>query len=295
MAHPVAGPANVAAGLVLPDAALAKEAFANLRPIGPLPAEPGRTFAGTLFEVTQPGGDTYRASLQVAPPFTPADPNWVSVSGGSQSNESIVTLSWEVLASQPGLAQFSRARSPIMTLLPNPQTKLYGVSAQLELNKIGTDRVQFVRRLGNSTVREEFSGNFTDLADELLRTKTTSAKTGCGTNIELCQFQGKPFTVQVQTTGPLPTGVTTSFAVSLTGVGLVVLIAGLVWLVFLLRIGGPAGKIVMLVVGVLLLLLAIAFAVIFAVRSISQDFEQAATAVEMPQPDQSSDNSGAAP
>lgn len=57
-------------------------------------------------------------------------------------------------------------------------------------SKIGTDRVLFVRRLGSSMVREEFSGNFRDLADELLRTKIMSAKAGSGTVVELCQFQG---------------------------------------------------------------------------------------------------------
>ncbi len=53
-------------GFVLPSAALAQEAERNLRRIGPLRAEPGRASAGTLFEVRQPDGVAYRASLQVA-------------------------------------------------------------------------------------------------------------------------------------------------------------------------------------------------------------------------------------
>ena len=36
-------------GFVLPTAALAQDAFTNLRSIGPLPAERGRILAGTLF------------------------------------------------------------------------------------------------------------------------------------------------------------------------------------------------------------------------------------------------------
>ena len=184
-------------GFVLPTAALAQDAFTNLHSIGPLPAEPGRTFAGTLFEVSQPGGETYRASLQVGPPVTSADPNWVSVSGQRQHDESAVTLTWDVLASRPGMVQLSRANSPIQVLQPFQQTKLYGVSVQLEFTKIDANRVLFVRRIGNTTVREELPGNFRDLAEELLRTASVSAKSVRGASIELCRVKGEPLVAQV--------------------------------------------------------------------------------------------------
>ena len=184
-------------GFVLPTAALAQDAFTNLHSIGPLPAERGRPFAGTLFEISQPGGETYRASLQVGPPVTSADPNWVSVSGQRQHHESAVSLTWDVLASRPGMVQLSRANSPIQVLQPFQQTKLYGVSVQLEFTKIDANRVLFVRRIGNTTVREELPGNFRDLSDELLRTASVSAKSVRGASIELCRVKGEPLLVQV--------------------------------------------------------------------------------------------------
>ena len=244
-------------GFALPDAALAKEAFANLRPIGPLPVEKGRTFAGTLFEVSQPGGETYRASLEVGPPLTSADPRWVEVIGHSQQDASIVTLSWEVVASHLGLAQFSRAGSPIMVLEGRPQTELYSVTAGLELTRLDADRVLFVRHIGHHTLREEFPGNFRDFADELLRTKTMSAKTACGTTIELCQFQGKPFTVQVQShASPLENASRTDvlgIGAMAGGAALLLIVAVIVIavLVALMRKGGSTGKVVLWVVGVI--------------------------------------------
>ena len=110
---PAAGHWTWRLGFVLPDAALAREAFDNLRPIDHLPAEPGRPFVVALFDVRHSNDQEFRASLQAGPPITSADPKWVLVSGHSQHNETAVTLNWEVLASRPGVAWLSRAGSPI--------------------------------------------------------------------------------------------------------------------------------------------------------------------------------------
>jgi hypothetical protein len=187
-------------GFVLPDATLATEAFANLRPIGHLPAVRDRAYAGagTLFEVKTPGGDTYRASLQVAPPLTSGDANWVSVSALSSHNESAVTLNWELLASRPGTVGFIRDGQRSTTQLQaDPKTSFHRVSVRLELTRIGIGRVLLVTEMGGVKSREEMPGNFRDLSAELLRTATLSAKTVRGVNIELCQFKGQSFTVQV--------------------------------------------------------------------------------------------------
>ncbi|MEO8352453.1 MAG: serine/threonine-protein kinase, partial [Chthoniobacteraceae bacterium] len=77
-------------GFVLPDAGLARDAFESLQPIGPLPAVADRTFSGTLFEVRNANGQAFRAALQVALPFTSIDPDWVSVFGQIQRDESTV-------------------------------------------------------------------------------------------------------------------------------------------------------------------------------------------------------------
>ena len=185
-------------GFVLPDAATAQEAFTHFRLIGKVPAGPGHTFGGTLFRASQTNGQEFVATLQGGPVLASNDPRWVQVSGYSQINESTsVTLTWELLASRPGLAQFSRVGTPIKVLKSDPRTKLWGLSIQLELTKIDRDRVRFVRQIGGTSVGEEFPGNFRELADELLRTATFSVKTEPAMRIELCQLQGESFTVQV--------------------------------------------------------------------------------------------------
>ena len=276
-------------GFVLPDAEAAKVAFDNIHPIGPLPAVADRTFAGTLFALRQ-NDDDYRASLQVAPPFTAANPNWVAVSGLSQHNESAVTLTWEVLASQPGMARLPREKFPIIVLKRNPESELYGVSVQLELTRIGPDRVRIDRRMGHGSSRAEFPGNFRELADELLRTRTHSAKTESGKSIELCQVQGKPLVVQLDRTGPPAASVRhAAFGINLVAISLVFLLivaAGIVLAIVLVRKGVSAGSIVLWVIGLPLLVLVIAFAVIFFVRSSSRDFRaatEASATLEIPQ------------
>jgi hypothetical protein len=240
-------------GFALPDAELAREAFANLRTIGPLPAVPSRTFAGTLFEVRQINGDVYRASLRVAPPMTSADPNWVSVSGHSQRDESAVTLTWEVLASRQGMTVLSRANSPLKVFLQaHPKTKLFGTSIQLELTKAGPDRVLLVRRIGGLVWRQELLGDFHDLADELFRTAGFSAKAERGASIELCEFQGKPFTVLVNA---FPAPITTTATVKVVNWPIIAVIAiagllaipGIGLLVLLVRKGASAGKVLLLI------------------------------------------------
>ncbi|MBC7821365.1 MAG: hypothetical protein IAG10_31140, partial [Planctomycetaceae bacterium] len=201
-------------GFVLPDAAIARRAFENLRPIGPLPAKPRRTFAGTLFQVRQPGGAEYRASLNASAPITSGDPNWVAIANYGGNNESSVNLTWELEASRPGTAQCvwgdSRAsaqleQNPKSAGPPNrPRSKLYGTTIQIELTKVATNRVLLVTRMGGATTREELAANFRDLSEELLRARNRSFKTVRGEVIELCQVQGESFTVQVDADAPRP-------------------------------------------------------------------------------------------
>jgi serine/threonine protein kinase len=276
-------------GFALPDAALAKEAFENLRPIGHLPADPQRTFAGTLFEVHQPGGAEYRASLNVTPPVGSADPNWVSAYAMTTYNESGVNMNWEVEASQPGTVRFSRGSSRSSTLLKlDAKSKLHRIPVRLELTKAGTNRVLLVTEMGGMKSREEFPGNFRDLSAELLRYKNLSAKTVRGASIELCQFQGKSFTVQVDGAVPRPESTRQptagqygfsgkpNFSVRAALVGVVVLgvvIGGIVLLVVLVRKGGTAGKVVALLVAVPLLLLVLGVAVLLVgYKRLASDF-----------------------
>lgn len=187
-------------GFALPDAALARLAFENLRPIGPLPVEPRQPYDDTLFIIHDAQGQEFRASLQISPPLTSTNPHWVGVQGHWQQNEASLSLAWDIQAAGAGLVHFSIAGSPIKPLQPNSESKLFNLSAQLELLKTDTNQVLFIRQIGGTTVREELPGNFRELAAELLRTATFSAKGLSGAPIELCRFQGKSFTVQVDNT-----------------------------------------------------------------------------------------------
>ncbi len=240
-------------GFALPDAALAQQALRNLRPIGPLPAEPDRAFAGTLFEVRQTNGQEFHATLQVSLPVTSGDSNWVTVSAMTSYNESAVTMNWELLASQPGTARFQReGNRSSMQLQLDAKTKLYRAPVRLELTKVSANRVLLVTQKGGVTTREEFPGNFRDLSAELLRFKHMSAKTVRGASIELCQFQGNPFTVQVD--APVPplesNGVRSVPGRPVVGIVVVVLIAGaflagLALVIVLVRKGGQTRTMVL--------------------------------------------------
>src|SRR6185295_7426249 len=83
-------------------------------------------------------------------------------------------------------------------LQPVPKTKLYGTTVRLELTKLGTNRVRLVRKMVGATATAEFPGSFDDLSAELLRTRTSIAKTVRGASLELCQLHGNSFTVQVE-------------------------------------------------------------------------------------------------
>jgi serine/threonine protein kinase len=271
-------------GFVLPDAALAQKAFDDLRPIGPLPAVPGRTFAGTLFDVRQTNGQEFRASLQVTKPFTSADTNWVSVFSQSANNESGLNMTWTVNASQPGSARLTRGGNLASTLLkPNPKSKLHEVKVRLELTKLGTNRVLLVTEMGGVKSREELAGRFQDLADEVLRARNQSFKTVSGASIELCQFRGESIIVRVDA---LPITVTTAVPTKVVRWGfsglalwpvlavvvLTVIIGGIVLVVVLARKGGSGGKIALLLVGAAGLFLAVAVAALFVWRKASSDF-----------------------
>ncbi len=114
-----------------------------------------------------------------------------------------------------------------------------------------------MRRFGGTTVREELSGNFRELADELLRTASLSAKTDRTASIELCEFQGKPFTVRIDASAQSTRREETSFMLMVIVVGVVVLlvaVGGIALITVLMRKGGSAGK-MLLQIGVPSLLL----------------------------------------
>ena len=185
-------------GFVFPNAAAAEETFRNLKAMGmgavPLDHEAG----WDIFNTITSDGREHRGRIEVSRVISSGNSNWVTVSGQSAFNESAVNVTWEVLASQPGVARFRReGNSSNPQLQLDPKTKFYRVPISVELTKAGTNRVRLVTKTGGGTFREELPGSFREVAAELRRTAALSAKTVRGASIELCQVSGQPITVQV--------------------------------------------------------------------------------------------------
>ena len=189
---------------VLPTAELAEEAFRTIRPIGPLPAVPSRTHAGTLFVVRGRDGAEYHAALQVGLPKPASEAGQVAIGGRWQRGTTNLTFNFEVSSTQPGTVKLRREGNWATTSLQlEPKAKRYRAPVTLELSELGTNRVLLVSRLAGVTTREEHSGDFRELAAELsLGTNSFGANAASGGIIELCQFQGKSFTVQVEVLPP---------------------------------------------------------------------------------------------
>ena len=193
-------------GFVLPDAERARQVFDNLKPSGPKPEGGDHFRTESLFQIRDDIGEGYAASLTFWPVISSGNPLWVSVMGQISENATAVDLRWEILASRPGLARFSRAGMPIAVLQPQKNSfgDLLGIPARLTLIKLSTNRVLLTTEVRGTTTREEFEGNFRDLSAELRRTACLSAKTVVHSPIELCQFQGKSFHVRVLPAGDAP-------------------------------------------------------------------------------------------
>jgi len=289
-------------GFAFPTATLAREArggfVAPVSTFTPPPRDnprPGMVKIFGLFTIVGPNHETYHGrivanrSVPVSPPLTASNPEWVSVSTQSQHNETYVKLTWEILASQPGTAQFYReGNSSTASLQRDSKSKLHRTTASIELTRLSTNSYRLVSKKGYATITENFTGNFRELADELIRSKNLSAKTVRGTPIELCRVRGQPFIVTVvpAAPGPQPAGsvnsgspATKSFnyrvvaLIALIAVGAVVIgFGGVALLVWLLRKGGASTRVVLLVLVVPLLLGAIAVAVLVGMYGLRRDF-----------------------
>ena len=264
-------------GFVFPNTAVAEKIFRNLqaRELGAVSLD--RESGWEIFNTIAPDGSAYRGHIDVSRIIHSGNPNWVTVSGQSSFNETAVRVTWELLASQPGVARFHRdGNSSNTPLQRDPKTRFYLVPISVELTKAGSNSVLLVTKSGGGTFREDLTGNFRDVSAELRRTATFSAKTMRGASFELCQVLGHPLTVQVagapnatreadeRGLQPSPVRPASSFGLAVPwftiALGLMVLFilgAGAVMLAVLLRKRAGATRIlaVLAVVGLLLFLL----------------------------------------
>jgi predicted Ser/Thr protein kinase len=239
-------------GFVLPDAELARQAFDNLKPSQAKPEGRDLFRTESLFQLQDDTGEYYGAKLHMLPVISSGNPLWVSVMGQISQNATAVDLRWEILASRPSLARFSRAGTPIAVLQPQKGAfgDLLGVPARLTLIKLSTNRVLLTTEVHGTTTREEFEGNFRDLSAELSRTACLSAKAVVHLPVELCQFQGRSFNVTVMPAGNEPNATPRAGWGAWLG-RLAIAIIGMGLLAVLFRKGGTAGRIIAVVVLIL--------------------------------------------
>lgn len=216
----------------LPTRELAQQAFDNLRPLNKEnDASGGLRFAGLFFEVSSPRGDTYRARLQIGPLLTAARPEWTNVYVSQfRSEESTCHLSFDIHASQSGTVSLSHdSNRPFVQLQRLADSNLFGTTLRLELLKVSDDRVTLIRQFGGAISRTDLVGSFEELAEQLRKTKQLSVRIERGTEIELCELQGKPISLRVELDGPLSGASTRPLAspisVGLTAFALVIFVA----------------------------------------------------------------------
>jgi hypothetical protein len=250
-------------GFALPTAALAEQAFQNLHSTSLRPVAHGQVLESAVFEASEPGGEEFRATLRVSAPLTPADPNWVSISGRVTNDDSTLRLNWEVTASRSGTARLVRDASRASTQLQVDSTRGdYHTSIHLDLTRISTNRVLIIRQMGGTTSREEFIGKFDDIAEELIRTATLTATSARGASVELCRIQGKSLSVLVDHgLTPVPPARSSGIPViafPLAVIAAVVLLASTIGalLFVLIRNRGSARKATTMLLGVAWLLFA---------------------------------------
>ncbi len=190
----------------LPTKELAREAFDSLRPLNVQDDDSGGLrFSGPLFEVSSPQGSVYRAWLQIAPTLTATAPEWVNVYVSQfKSEEDTCHLTFEIHASRPGTVTLAHESiRPFVQLQRLTNSNLYGTTLRLELLKLSDSRVSLVRQFGGTVSRTDLAGSFEELAEELRKTKQLSVRTERGTEIELCELQGKPISLRVELDGAL--------------------------------------------------------------------------------------------
>jgi uncharacterized protein (TIGR03067 family) len=185
-------------GFVLPDEPLAQAVFRGLRDFSTSNAPLDQTGGWTLFNVSGPDGAVYRGTLHLHRPVTSGDPQWVSMHANMSFSGDSVRIPWEILASQPGEARVALG-SEIHTipLARDKRDKLQKATFQLELNRLGPDKVRLARTIGGTTSHVDIPGKFRELSDELVASVTVSAKTVRGATTQLARFRGESITVQI--------------------------------------------------------------------------------------------------
>jgi hypothetical protein len=263
---------------VLPTPELARQAHAQLQPPGKLPADAGRSHAGTIFQLGSPEKPDYHALLHVSKVMTAADPRWVSVEGQRSWNDSATRATWTVRASSGGSIHLLHGDSQRnASLQRDTASKFHETTIVVEITKTGSDRVKVATTLGGGTVAAESTGDYRQLRDELLNTALNSAKSETGTRVELCRLEGKALMLEVPViidrprTQTFPAEVITIYhSWSSLFIPLVVLALVAALLIRSQRHKGRSGCVTVLIVVLAIALLFVALAVIWHLSTVRQ-------------------------
>ncbi len=189
-----------------PNAPLAEQAFSNLTARETRRVEPTEDLGATLFHIFRPLGQEYRALLRISQVLHSGNPEWVSFSRFGTWNENGLSFTWTVQAARPGTLQLTLGEDRSSAWIRERRGDLIESQIRLQLTPIGTNRVRLTRSINNSYGTLEQTGNYRDLAAEILRTANNGTRCQRGVETELCRFEGKSMVAQMVDTpaGPPP-------------------------------------------------------------------------------------------
>lgn len=191
----------------LPTPELAQQAFENLRPLGRIEVTPDHPQRVVIFDVTDPHGVQFTASLQFSTPILAGDPRWVQVKTlRTKDTATTLEMSWEILTTRPSAMALSyrgpnggghESMDVSDQLVAN--STLYRQEVSVLLYKMSDTRVGVRTVLDTQPNATELDGDFATLAKEMRdmvpwfgRTKPER-----GMKLPLCRIAGQPVLLRI--------------------------------------------------------------------------------------------------
>jgi predicted Ser/Thr protein kinase len=200
-----------------PNAPLAEQAFSNLTARETRRVEPTEDLGATLFHIFRPVSQEYRARLRISKVLHSGHPDWVSFSQFGSWNERGLSLTWTVQAARPGNLQLALGEDRSSAWISERHGDLIETQIRLQLTPIGTNRVRLAQSINNAYGTLEQTGNYRELAAEILRTASKGTKSIRGETTELCRFEGKSMVATMVDTPPAPPPATSSAQPQVSG------------------------------------------------------------------------------
>jgi tRNA A-37 threonylcarbamoyl transferase component Bud32 len=191
----------------LPTPELAQQAFENLRSLGRIEVTPDHSQRVVIFEVTDPHGVQFTASLQFSTPILAGDPRWVQVNTlPTKDTATTLEMSWEILTTRPSAMTLSY-RGPnggghesmdVCDQLVGNST-LYRQNASVLLYKMSDTRVGVRTVLDTQPNATEITGDFATIAKEMrdMVPWFGRIKPERGMKLPLCRIAGQPVLLRV--------------------------------------------------------------------------------------------------